>query len=80
MAHPSYKATEILYTVIVRTPTARDQLTEWASKNRSAQIKIEEHRMHIFDHNTLSLFMISWDYEWNTVTIWDNWTKRHIHW
>lgn len=67
-----------LYTVIVRGSEARTQLTQWVSTSRSIQARVEENRMHIYDHNTLSLFMVTWAHGWDLVTIWDPWTKRHM--
>lgn len=67
-----------LYTVIVRGAEGRVHLTQWIATSRSIQARVEENRMHIYDHNTLSLFMVTWAHGWDLVTIWDPWTKRHI--
>ena len=53
-------------------------LTQWIATSRSIQARVEENRMHIYDHNTLSLFMVTWAHGWDLVTIWDPWTKRHM--
>jgi len=78
MTLPTFKNGDALYTVIVRDPDARTQLTRWVGTSRSIQARVEENRMHIYDHNTLSLFVVTWAHAWDNVLIWDPWTKRHI--
>ena len=78
MTLPTLKNGDALYTVILRNPDARNQLTRWSTTSRSIQARIEDNRMHIYDHNTLSLFMVTWAHGWDNMVIWDPWTKRHI--
>ena len=79
MTLPVFKSGEILYTVIIRDPEARNRLTKWTQTSRSIQAKVEENRMHIYDHNTLSLFLVTWSHSWDNMVIWDPWAKRHIN-
>jgi len=79
MSLSTYRSTEPIYTVIHRDPAARDRLTKWISTSRSIQARVEDNRMYIFDHNTLSLFMMTWTHGWDHVVIWDPWSKRHIN-
>jgi hypothetical protein len=76
----AYRLNEPLYTVIIRDPTARDRLTKWTTTSRSIAARVEDNRMHIFDHNTLSLFIVTWTHSWDNMVIWDPWAKRHITW
>jgi hypothetical protein len=69
---------EPLYIVIVKTDSARTWLTKWTGTSRSINARIEDNRMHIFDHNTLSMFIVTWPHSWDSVLIWDPWSKRHI--
>ena len=78
MTLPSFKSGEALYTVILRDPNARTLLTKWTTTSRSIQARVEENRMHIFDHNTFSLFIVTWTHSWDNLVIWDPWSKRHI--
>jgi hypothetical protein len=78
MTLPSFKSGEALYTVILRDPNARTLLTKWTTTSRSIQARVEENRMHIFDHNTFSLFIVTWTHSWDNLVIWDPWAKRHI--
>ena len=78
MTLPSFRSGEALYTVVLRDPEARNRLSKWASTSRSIQARVEDNRMHIFDHNTLSLFLVTWTHGWDNVVIWDPWVKRHL--
>jgi len=77
MSSPQYK--EILYTVIFRNNDATNRFKKWIATSKSIQAKVENNRLHIFDHNTLNLFVVSWHHGWEDVMIWDCWTKRHIY-
>ena len=78
MTAPASKNVDALYTVILRAPDAKTQLTKWSNTSRSIHARVEDNRMHIFNQNTLSLFMVTWTHGWDNMVIWDTWTKRHI--
>ena len=80
MTVSAYRTGEPLYTVIIRDPVARERLTHWSNTSRSIAARVEDNRMHIFDHNTLSLFIVTWTHSWDNMVIWDPWLKRHITW
>jgi hypothetical protein len=80
MTAPVYRSGEPLYTVIIRDAAARERLTHWVGTSRSIAARVEDNRMHIFDHNTLSLFIVTWTHSWDNMVIWDLWAKRHITW
>jgi hypothetical protein len=80
MTISTYRSGEPLYTVIIRDPTARERLTHWSGTSRSIAARVEDNRMHIFDHATLSLFIVTWSHSWDNMVIWDPWAKRHITW
>ena len=79
MTLSNYRTTDPLFTVIHRDSAAKTRLTAWTTTSRSIQARVEENRMHIFDHNTLSLFLVTWTHGWDNVVIWDPWSKRHIN-
>ena len=79
MTLASYRSDQPLFTVIVRDTQARDWLTRWCQTSRSIAARVEDNRMHMFDHNTLSLFMVTWTHGWDNLVIWDPWSKRHIN-
>jgi nicotinamide mononucleotide adenylyltransferase len=70
---------DALFTVILRDPEAKTLLQQWTATSRSIQARVEENRMHIYDHNTLSLFLVTWPHKWDNINIWDPWIKRHIN-
>jgi hypothetical protein len=78
MTTPVYRSSEPLFTVILRDADARNLFTRWTATSRSIAARVEDNRMHIFDHNTLSLFVVTWNHSWDNLVIWDPWTKRHI--
>ena len=79
MTLPSWKSGEALYTVILRDPNARNLLTKWSTTSRSIQCKIDDNKMHVFDHDTLMIFLVTWSHSWDNMVIWDTWAKRHIN-
>ena len=80
MTTSNYRSDQPLFTVIVRDANARGLLTQWTQTSRAIAARVEDNRMHIFDHNTLSMFMVTWAHSWDQVLIWDPWSKRHIGW
>jgi hypothetical protein len=78
MSLPIFKNGDPLYTVIMRDPDAKSKLSKWSGTSRSIQARVDDNRMHIFDHNTLSLFVVTWAHSWNNLVVWDVWAKRHI--
>ncbi len=75
----SYRSEQPLFTVIMRDADARNLFTRWTHTSRSIAARVEDNRMHLFDHNTLSLFMVTWTHGWDNLVIWDPWAKRHIN-
>ena len=78
MTIPSFKSNDPLYIVIVRQDDAHQLLQQWVKNNR-VQALVEKNRMSIFDHNALSMFQLHWPHDWDNVTIWDAWNRRHIN-
>jgi hypothetical protein len=80
MTQSIYRSTEPVYTVILRDPAARAMFTKWTESSRSISARVEDNRMHLFDHTTFGLFMVTWAHSWDNMVIWDPWAKRHITW
>jgi hypothetical protein len=78
MPIPSYRASEALYVVIIREKNAEQLLKAWA-KAAKAQVVIENNRMKIFEHRSLNMFQLNWPHDWDNVTIWDAWNRRHLY-
>lgn len=78
MTISNFRAHEPLYIIIVRSKQGEQILKEWARASNS-QVTIEGNRMKIFDTRTMSKFQLDWTGDWESVTIWDTWNKRHIY-
>ena len=78
MSLPIFKSGEPLFTVIYRDTEARNRLTKWITTSRSIQARVDDNRLHIFDHNTLSLFIVTWSHDWDNILVWDVYLRRHI--
>ena len=79
MTLPSYKSNTALYIITLRDEDAKSKLTRWLNSHSSASAKVEEHRLQIYDQNTLNLFVISWTHSIHNLTVWDCWNRRHIY-
>ena len=79
MTTPTYRSGEPLFTVILRDADARNMLTRWTNTSKSIAARVEDNRMHLFDHNSLRLFIVTWTHSWDNLVVWDPWTKRHIN-
>jgi len=79
MTLPIYKNGDPLYTIILRDQEARNQLTRWAQSSKTIQARVEDNRMHLFDHNSLMIFVVTWCHSWDNILIWDTYQKRHIY-
>ena len=78
MTISTIKHSEPLFIVILRDNQANSLLRDWITKNRIQHAQVHDHRMTLFDHHGLSMFMITWPHGWNNLIIWDAWNKRHL--
>jgi len=74
-----FKNGDALYIIILRDPNAKSLLQKWAISNRHAQVKVEDNKLHIYDHNTFNLFFLTWKNGWDNILIWDTYLKRHVY-
>ena len=77
MTITNFRSSEALYIVIVRDKNAEQLLKQWA-KSANVQVSIDSNRMKVFEQRGLSLFQIQWQHDWEQVTIWDCWNRRHL--
>ena len=76
---PAYKNGDPLYIVICRIDDAKTKLSKWTTTSRSIQAKVDEQKLYIYDHNTLSLFVVTWTHGWDKILVWDTYAKRHVY-
>lgn len=69
---------EALYIVISRDPQAEKKFKDWQQSNPSVAAEIAGSRLKLFDFRSLSVFQITWTGNWNQISIWDTWAKRHL--
>jgi len=74
-----FRNADALYIIILRDPDAKSILQKWAASNRHAQAKVEDNKLHIYDHNTFNLFFLTWKNGWDNILIWDTYLKRHVY-
>ena len=77
MTITNFRSSEALYIVIVRDKNAEQLLKLWA-KSANVQVSIDSNRMKVFEQRSLSLFQMQWQHDWEQVTIWDCWNRRHL--
>ena len=77
MTISNFRSNEALYIVIVRDKNAEQLLKQWA-KSANVQVSIDSNRMKVFEQRSLSLFQMQWQHDWEQVTIWDCWNRRHL--
>jgi len=79
MTITAYKSNTALYIIALRDEDAKSKLTKWVNSRPTASARVEEHRLQIYDQNTLNLFIVSWGHSMSNLTIWDCWNRRHIY-
>jgi hypothetical protein len=80
MSITQFRAAEPLYIVIVRNNNqAEQQLKSWIKENRVDHATVSGNRMMLHHQQALDCFLISWSHNWDMVTVWDTWNRRHIY-
>ena len=79
MTITAYKSNTVLYIIALRDEDAKSKLTKWVNSRPTASARVEEHRLQIYDQNTLNLFVVTWAHSMNNITVWDCWNRRHIY-
>jgi hypothetical protein len=80
MSITQFRTAEPLYIVIVRNNNqAESQLKAWIKEHRVDHATVSGNRMMLHHQQAFDRFLISWTHNWDAVTIWDTWNKRHIY-
>jgi arsenate reductase-like glutaredoxin family protein len=79
MSTPNHKQGEALYIIILRDPQATNLLKKWAQDNRVTTAQIANNRMSLYSQHNLNQFTVTWKHDWDNITVWDVWLKRHIY-
>ena len=80
MTISNYRAVEPLYIVILRNNNqAESLLRSWIKHNQIEHANISGNRMMLHDQRAFEKFRVTWTHNFNAVTVWDTWLKRHIY-
>lgn len=79
MSITNVRTVEPLYIVIVRNQQAENLLKSWVKDNRIEHTQVTGNRMMIHHRNAFDQFCLTWNHNWDLVTVWDTWQRRHIY-
>jgi len=79
MTISNHRAAEPLYIVILRNQQAESLLKTWIKENKIEHVNVNGNRLMIHHQNAFDRFLISWGHNWDLVTVWDTWNRRHIY-
>jgi len=80
MTIPNYRAVEPLYIVILRNNNQAESLVRsWIKEHRIEHVNISGNRMMLHDQRAFEQFRVTWSHNFDSVTVWDTWLKRHIY-
>lgn len=73
------RTAEPLYIVILRNQQAESLLKSWIKENRVDHANVLGNKMMIHHQNAFDCFLMTWSHNWDLVTVWDTWNRRHIY-
>jgi hypothetical protein len=79
MSITNFRAAEPLYIVILRNQQAENLLRSWVRENKVEHANVTGNRMMLHHQQAFENFRITWAHDWELVTVWDTWHKRHIY-
>ena len=68
-----------MYIVILRNPEAEQLLRGWVRENRIEHATVTGNKLMLHHQQAFENFCLTWSHDWEVVTIWDTWHKRHIY-
>ena len=79
MSITNFRAAEPLYIVILRNQQAENLLRSWVRENKIEHANVTGNRMMLHHQQAFENFRLTWTHDWDLVTVWDTWRKRHIY-
>ena len=79
MSIPTYRAVEPLYIVMLRNTQAKPMFKTWIRKNQIEHATVNGNKMMLHHQQAFDRFLVTWAHEWNMITVWDTWNRRHIY-
>jgi hypothetical protein len=79
MSITNFRTAEPLYIVILRNQQAETLLKSWIKEHKVEHVSVNGNRMMLHHQGAFDRFMLSWHHNWDMVTVWDVWNRRHIY-
>ena len=79
MSIANFRTAEPLYIVILRNQQAETLLKAWIREHKIEHANVNGNKMMLHHQGAFDRFLISWTHNWDLVTVWDTWNRRHIY-
>jgi hypothetical protein len=79
MSITNFRTAEPLYIVILRNQQAETLLKAWIREHKIEHASVSGNKMMLHHQGAFDRFLISWTHNWDMVTVWDTWNRRHIY-
>ena len=79
MSITNFRTAEPLYIVILRNQQAENLLKNWVREHKVEHVLVTGNRMMVHHQQAFENFRITWSHNWDLVTVWDTWNRRHIY-
>jgi hypothetical protein len=79
MSITSFRTAEPLYIVILRNQQAENLLKSWIKEHRVEHANVNGNRLMLHHRAAFDRFILTWNHDWDLVTVWDAWNRRHIY-
>ncbi len=79
MSITNFRTAEPLYIVILRNQQAETLLKAWIREHKIEHANVSGNKMMLHHQGAFDRFLISWTHNWDLVTVWDTWNRRHIY-
>lgn len=79
MSISNFRTAEPLYIVILRNQQAETLLKSWIKEHKIEHASVAGNKMMLHHQGAFDRFVITWKHNWDSVTVWDAWHRRHIY-
>ena len=79
MSITNFRTAEPLYIVILRNQQAESLLRSWIKEHRVEHANVNGNRLMLHHQGAFDRFILTWSHNWDLVTVWDAWNRRHIY-
>ena len=79
MSLTNFRAVEPLYIVMLRNQQAESLFKSWMRENKIENATVSCNKMMLHHQQSFDRFLVTWNHNWDALTIWDTWNRRHIY-